>query len=55
MNAAAPDLLKRDQVFPFLMPKSNDQLNIDKNILLYLEGLSVSFDALKPSTISTST
>ena len=37
----------RDQVYSFAMPKHTERLNVDKNILLYLEGISVSFDGFK--------
>ena len=40
-------LINRDQVFDFLIPKENPMLNVDRSILLYLEGLSVSFDGFK--------
>lgn len=39
--------LRRDKVFPFMLPKADARLNVDKSILLYLEGLSVSFDGFK--------
>ncbi|WP_438462213.1 urea ABC transporter ATP-binding protein UrtD [Marinomonas sp. PE14-40] len=35
--------LRRDQVWPFLMPEES-KVNIDKDILLYIEGLNLSFD-----------
>lgn len=37
---------RRDQVWPFLMPNET-KANIDKNILLYIEGLNLSFDGFK--------
>lgn len=40
-------IVNRDQVFDFLIPKENPMLNVDRSILLYLEGLSVSFDGFK--------
>lgn len=40
-------LVQRDQVFSFMQPELNAALNVDKSILLYLEGLSVSFDGFK--------
>ena len=41
------EFAQRDQVFSFMQPKFSDKLNVDKEILLYLEGLSVSFDGFK--------
>ncbi|HSG02188.1 MAG TPA: urea ABC transporter ATP-binding protein UrtD [Marinobacterium sp.] len=41
------ELTQRDQVFNFLQPQFSDKLNVDKQILLYLEGLCVSFDGFK--------
>ena len=41
------EFAQRDQVFNFMQPKFSDKLNVDKEILLYLEGLSVSFDGFK--------
>lgn len=38
---------KRDQVFNFVNPSHSPQLNVDKEILLYIENLSVSFDGFK--------
>ena len=43
----ATDFMKRDQVFEFVKPQADARLNIDKSILLYLEGISVSFDGFK--------
>lgn len=43
----ANNWLNRDQVFPFMVPNADHRLNVDKSILLYLEGLSVSFDGFK--------
>lgn len=40
------ETMRRDQVWPFLM-ESSVNVNIDKNILLYIENLSVSFDGFK--------
>ncbi len=40
-------IVQRDQVFSFMQPELNAALNVDKSILLYLEGLSVSFDGFK--------
>ena len=41
------EFAQRDQVFSFMQPQYSDKLNVDKQILLYLEGLSVSFDGFK--------
>jgi len=38
---------RRDQVFEFLKPPHNPLLDTRHNILLYLEGVSVSFDGFK--------
>ncbi len=40
------ETFRRDQVWPILLSK-NTQVNVSKNILLYVEGLSVSFDGFK--------
>jgi len=40
------ETMRRDQVFSF-MQERNINPNVDKNILLYIEGLSVSFDGFK--------
>lgn len=37
---------RRDQVWPFLAPEQS-KVNIDKDILLYIEGLNLSFDGFK--------
>ncbi|WP_420550941.1 urea ABC transporter ATP-binding protein UrtD [Litorivicinus lipolyticus] len=39
--------MQRDEVFDFVKPQVDPRLNIDKSILLYLEGISVSFDGFK--------
>ena len=41
------EFMRRDQVFDIVNAAQSDQLNVDKQILLYLEGLSVSFDGFK--------
>ncbi|WP_151702458.1 urea ABC transporter ATP-binding protein UrtD [Nitrincola alkalilacustris] len=41
------EVKNRDQVFSFLRPAEQPALNVDKQILLYLEGLSVSFDGFQ--------
>jgi urea transport system ATP-binding protein len=38
---------RRDTVWPFLMGDGIPQVNVDKNIILYIEGLTVSFDGFK--------
>ncbi len=40
-------LLRRDQVFEFLQPEINPNLDISHRTLLYMEGVSVSFDGFK--------
>ena len=42
----ARELMRRDQVWPFLIPPAAP-VDVSKNILLYVEGLSVSFDGFK--------
>lgn len=39
--------LRRDEVFDFIKPVENPLVDTRKNILLYLEGVSVSFDGFK--------
>ncbi len=39
-------VMRRDQVWPFLLPQST-KLDVSKNVLLYVEGLSVAFDGFK--------
>lgn len=41
------EFMRRDQVFDIVNDAQNERLNVDKQILLYLEGLSVSFDGFK--------
>jgi urea transport system ATP-binding protein len=38
---------RRDQVWPYFADKVKPKVNVDKNIILYIEGLSVSFDGFK--------
>lgn len=40
------ELMRRDQVWPFLQPPAAS-INVDKDILLYIEGLNLSFDGFK--------
>ena len=44
---ALRDLSRRDQVFDFLIPPQPPRLDLSHNIILYLEGLSKSFDGFK--------
>ena len=37
----------RDTIWPFLVDGENPDINVDKNIILYIEGLTVSFDGFK--------
>ena len=41
------DVWARDKVWPHLIEASAPNINVDKNIILYIEGLSVSFDGFK--------
>lgn len=41
------EFTRRDQVFDIVNTAQSERLNVDKQILLYLEGLSVSFDGFK--------
>ena len=41
------EFMRRDQVFDIVNTAQSERLNVDKQILLYLEGLSVSFDGFK--------
>ncbi|MEY3037613.1 MAG: urea transporter ATP-binding protein UrtD [Pseudomonadota bacterium] len=47
IQASIQEFVRRDQVFSFVQPTQSEKLNVDKQILLYLEGLSVSFDGFK--------
>ncbi len=38
---------RRDEVWPFLMPDTGPRVDVSKHILLYIEGLSVSFDGFR--------
>lgn len=44
---SARHLADRDHVWPFLMPNQSKQVDISHGVLLYVEGLSVSFDGFK--------
>ncbi|ODA31810.1 urea ABC transporter ATP-binding protein UrtD [Veronia pacifica] len=41
------ELLRRDQVFDFVQPELHPAVDTRNNILLYMEGVSVSFDGFK--------
>jgi len=41
------ELLRRDQLFPFMMPELNPALDISHRTILYMEGVSVSFDGFR--------
>ncbi|QXO18398.1 urea ABC transporter ATP-binding protein UrtD [Vibrio ostreae] len=43
----ARQLTDREHVYDFMLPSVNPMLNVDKGVLLYLEGISVSFDGFK--------
>ena len=47
IQTSIQEFVRRDQVFSFVQPTQSEKLNVDKQILLYLEGLSVSFDGFK--------
>ncbi|SBS28056.1 Lipopolysaccharide export system ATP-binding protein LptB [Marinomonas spartinae] len=40
------ETFRPDQVWPFLAPENN-KVNVDKNVILYVEGLNLSFDGFK--------
>ncbi|MFL0805473.1 MAG: urea ABC transporter ATP-binding protein UrtD [Agarilytica sp.] len=39
--------MRRDQVWPFLIPNVAPAVDVSKNVLLYVEGLTVAFDGFK--------
>ncbi|MFL0800422.1 MAG: urea ABC transporter ATP-binding protein UrtD [Agarilytica sp.] len=39
--------MRRDQVWPFLIPNAGPKVDVSKNVLLYVEGLTVAFDGFK--------
>jgi urea transport system ATP-binding protein len=43
----ARGLTERDRVYDFMVPKSSAMLDVAHGFLLYLEGISVSFDGFK--------
>ncbi|MBR9884185.1 MAG: urea ABC transporter ATP-binding protein UrtD [Oceanospirillales bacterium] len=47
LQSTVAEVLDREHVFSFMTPQSTAKLNVDKNVLLYLEGISVSFDGFK--------
>ncbi len=40
-------VMRRDQVWPFLIPSVAPAVDVSKNVLLYVEGLTVAFDGFK--------
>ncbi len=44
---AIRSLLSKDDVFPFLVPETPPDLDLSHGVILYLEGISVSFDGFK--------
>jgi len=46
-NTARRDLIKRDRVFEFLIPKYVDDLDLSHGTALYLEDISVNFDGFQ--------
>lgn len=47
LRSTVSELAKRDQVWPFLAPVQTPALNVSKQVILYIEDLSVSFDGFK--------
>ncbi len=41
------EVMRRDQVWPFLLPKQHRAVDVSHQVLLYIENLSVSFDGFK--------
>lgn len=41
------EIWARDKVWPYLIDDASPAVNVDKDIILYIEGLSVSFDGFK--------
>ena len=41
------EFMRRDRIFPFLVERQPPTVDTSKNILLYIEGVSVSFDGFK--------
>ena len=46
LTAEGKELLRRDQVWPFLMPKQQ-VVDVSHQVILYVEGLNLSFDGFK--------
>ena len=46
LTAEGKELLRRDQVWPFLMPKQQS-VDVSHQVILYVEGLNLSFDGFK--------
>ncbi len=46
-RSANSEFWRRDQVWPFLMPAQTQYVDVSKDVLLYIEDLSVSFDGFK--------
>ncbi|MBB1488323.1 urea ABC transporter ATP-binding protein UrtD [Oceanospirillum sediminis] len=46
LTAEGKELLRRDQVWPFLMPKQQ-AVDVSHQVILYVEGLNLSFDGFK--------
>lgn len=44
---ALGQVVDREHVYPFLLPKQAPKLDVSHKVLLYLEGISVSFDGFK--------
>ena len=45
--SAFEQVVDRNHVYPFLVPKQAPELDVSKNVLLYLEDITVSFDGFK--------
>ncbi len=46
LTAEGKEMLRRDQVWPFLMPKQQ-AVDVSHQVILYVEGLNLSFDGFK--------
>ncbi|WP_028580275.1 urea ABC transporter ATP-binding protein UrtD [Desulfogranum japonicum] len=46
-SSSLRSLLNREEVFPFLVPDIPPELDLSHGVILYLEGISVSFDGFK--------
>lgn len=46
-DSLVQSLLARDRVYDFMVPKTVDNLDLSHGTILYLEGISVSFDGFK--------